>query len=77
MLWPAHATVIGQFPLSSFNNNEIADKYKGVIDWKIFYENRLKNLDELLIKVEKASHSKSLINSQQFKNTMLACAASH
>lgn len=73
--WPAHATVIGQFLLSGLNNTEIIERYSSFKEWKIFSESTPKNLDELLIKVDKARRSKSLTSWQQFKNTMVASAA--
>ena len=73
--WPAHATVIGQFLLSGLNNKEIIERYKTVKEWKLFSESTPKNLDELLLKVEKARNSESLTSWQQFKNTMVASAS--
>lgn len=73
--WPAHATVIGQLMLSSLPVAEVKKRYSQLEDWKIYSERTPKNIDELLLRLDKIRESPYGISWGHFNADMAACAA--
>lgn len=73
--WPAHATVIGQYLLSSLPENEVRQRYSKFQDWKSFSERTPKNLKELLARLDLVREQKFMVSWGHFNHDMAACAA--
>lgn len=73
--WPAHATVIGQFILSSLSETEVVRRYENFNNWDVYSERTPQNIEALLERLNEIRNQKFLVSWGHFNPDMAACAA--